>query len=178
MIQHLAKISTGQGILPRALRDEMQALVDELPPPPIQPWILAGDSDEPLLLRDEHVLRFELDEARDILQRSARCDEQQDTEHAQTVSQAFICRALLPRNMSGSFIGNKMVDFCILFGNLEAEEPAVLHHIRELVGSERDDRLQTANQSILTSLVLQPSAVAIETKATSGNGLEAKVQLQ
>jgi hypothetical protein len=199
LIRQLGMISTGQGILPRCLRDDLQALVGELRP--IQPWMLAGDNDDPLLSRDQQVLRYELDDACEILERSVRCDELEEAElawntdvhspilrlalkgqrtlQAKTVSQASICRPLLPRDLSGCVVGDKMVDFCILFANLEAEEPAVLHHIRELVGKERDEQLRTVNPSTSTSLVLQPFAVAIETnRATSGNELEAKAQLQ
>ena len=198
LIRHLGRISTGQGVLPRCLSDEMQALVGELSP--IQPWMLAGENDDPLLSRDPHVLRYELYDACEILERSVRCDELEAAElawntdvhspilrlalkgqrtlQAETVSQASICRPLLPRDLSGRVVGDKMVDFCILFANLEAEEPAVWHHIRELVGKEKDEQLRTINQSTSTSLVLQPFAVAIETKATSGSELEAKAQLQ
>jgi hypothetical protein len=199
LIRHLGRISTGQGILPRCLNDDIQALAGDLSP--IQPWMLAGENDDPLLSRDPHVLLYELYDAYEILDRSVRCDELEEAElawntdvhspilrlalkgqrtlQAETVSLASICRPLLPpRDLSGRVVGDKMVGFCILFANLEAEEPAVLHHIRDLVGQERDEQLRTINQSTSTSLVLQPFAVAIETKATSGSELEAKAQLQ
>ena len=197
LIRDLKRIWSGQGILPRSIDGEIQALLGELDP--IQPWMLA-DNDDTLLSRDRGILLYELDDVKDVLERSARCDELEKAElawntdvhspvlrlalkgqrtlQAETISQASICRDLLPKDLSGCVVGDKMVDFCILFANLEAEEPLVFHYIRDLVGKETHEQLRTVNQSVSTSLILQPSALPIETKASSGNELEAKVQLQ
>ncbi|KAK5654708.1 hypothetical protein OQA88_7032 [Cercophora sp. LCS_1] len=194
LIRDLKKIWSGRGILPRAIDSEIQGLLGELDP--IQPWMLADD-DDALLSRDRGVLLYELDDVKDVLERSARCGELEKAElawntdvhspilrlalkgqrtlQAETISQAPICRDLLPKDLSGCVVGDKMVDFCILFANLEAEEPRVFHHIRDLVGKETHEPLRTVNQSVSTSLILQPSALPIKTK---GNELEAKVQLQ